>query len=77
MVEMRRLSTAGIANPKTTDQIRKCKKSDWGEKSMGETERYKGKLKERHGWQSRLVPKLYFTRPKIDVSFWRRSRLRC
>jgi hypothetical protein len=35
MVEMRRLGTAGIANPKTTDQIKKCKKSDWGEKNMG------------------------------------------
>jgi len=45
MVEMRRLGTAGIANPKTTGQIRKCKKSDWGEISMGRNRKVQRKAK--------------------------------
>lgn len=45
MVEMRRLGTAGIANPKTTDQTRKCKKSDWGEISMGRDREIQRKVK--------------------------------
>ena len=45
MVQMRRQGTARIANPKTADQIRKCKKSDWGEKSMGRDRKVQRKAK--------------------------------
>jgi hypothetical protein len=45
MIHMRRQGTAGIANPKTTDQIRKCKKSDWGEMSMGRDRKVQRKAK--------------------------------
>ena len=45
MVEMRRVGTAEIANPKITDQIRRCKKSGWSEISIGRDREVQRKAK--------------------------------
>jgi hypothetical protein len=77
MVEMRRLGTAGIANPKTTDQIRKCKKSDWSETSIRRDREVQRKAKRTAQLAIEACTLTLLHTTKNRFSFWRRLWLRC